>query len=263
MERQKKFWVMLLTAIIFLSVAVLGVSAVYRVDRVTLEASVVSDEAKIEADALQKKLEEAYDTASIFFVGDAQAKKVLKEFPYFRLTGFEKSYPNRVIVKIIEDAEIYAVEKGNGEYYILGEDGGVLAVRDSYINPLTGSENVLLKGVSVQGEYGSIPVGDSYFPSMLTLCKELSSLLGGIRSNVVSVEVYLKTPEVIYRVKMREGINLYVGAPAEHTAEKAKAAIDKYLSLSNEEKLSGRIVVSEMGGRIFADYAKKDEFASL
>ena len=44
-----------LTAIVFLSAAALGVSNVYRVDAVTLDVSVISDAAREEADALQKK----------------------------------------------------------------------------------------------------------------------------------------------------------------------------------------------------------------
>ena len=259
---QKRFWVVLLTVIVFISVAILGVSAVYRVDRVTVEASVVSEEAKVEADALKERLEEVYDTTSIFFASDAQAKEVLKDFPYFRLTGFEKSYPNRLIVKIIEDAEIYAVERADGQYYILGEDGTVLDVRDTHINTLTGSENVLLKGVNVTGGNGAVPTGDVCFEPMLSLCKELSVLLGGIRSNVVSVEVFMRSPNTIYRVTMREGVKLYFGEPASQVKEKAKAAVDTYLSLTNEEKLSGRIVISEVGEKIFASYASKDEFAS-
>lgn len=259
---RKKFWVILLTAIFFLTGAVLGVSVVYRVDLVTLEASLVSEEADAEAEILQDRLEEVYEKKSIFFAGDAEAKEVMKDFPYFRITGFEKSYPNRLIIKITEDAEIYAVERAEQGYYILGEDGMVLGVRDTHINPLTGAESVLIKGVTVTGENGAVPTGDEHFDGALALCKKLSALFGGIRSNIVSVEVFSRTPETIYRVTTREGVKIYFGAPTEQMEEKAEAAVNKYLSLTNEEKLSGRIVVSETAGRIFTSYAVKDEFES-
>ena len=259
---QKRFWVILLSALIFLSGAILGISTAYRVERVTVESSLVSEEAIAEAQAFQERLEEAYDTASIFFANDGEAKKIIKDFPYFRLTGFEKSYPNRLIFKIIEDAEVYAVETGENEYYILGADGMILGLRDTHVNTLNGAENVIIKGLRVTGENGVLPTGDVHFDPILALCKELSTELGGIRSNVVSVEVFSRSPETIYRVTMREGVKLYFGNPTEFVKEKTKAALNEYLSLTNEDKLSGRIVISETGGNIFTSYSEKDEFGS-
>ncbi len=260
MQNQKKFWVILLSAILFLSGALLGFSAVYRVEKVTLESYLVSDEAKVQAETLQERLEEAYVRESIFFANEDEAREIMKEFPYFRLVGFEKSHPNRLIVKITEDAEVYAVETKDTGYYILGEDGTVLGSRETPENVLNGAENVILKGLSVVGENGKLPTGDLHFNSVLTLCKELSSLFGGIRGNVVSVEVFTREPETIYRVTMREGVKLYFGAPAQKTREKAEAAVEAYRGLTDEQKLSGRIVISANGEEIFTDYLSRDEF---
>lgn len=260
MQNQKKFWVMLLSAILFLSGALLGFSAVYRVEKVTLESYLVSEEAKAQAEALQTRLEEAYVRESIFFANEEEAQKIMTEFPYFRLVGFEKSHPNRLIFKITEDAEVYAVATQGNNYYILGEDGTVLGVRETPVNILNGAENVLIKGLSVVGENGKLPTGDPHCASVLALCKELSSLLGGIRSNVVSVEVFTREPETIYRVTMREGVKLYFGTPAQKTREKAEAAVRVYRGLTDEQKLSGRIVISANGEEIFTDYLSRDEF---
>lgn len=260
MQNQKKFWVMLLSAILFLSGALLGFSAVYRVEKVTLESYLVSEEAKAQAEALQTRLEEAYVRESIFFANEEEAQKIMTEFPYFRLVGFEKSHPNRLIFKITEDAEVYAVATQGNNYYILGEDGTVLGVRETPVNILNRAENVLIKGLSVVGENGKLPTGDPHCASVLALCKELSSLLGGIRSNVVSVEVFTREPETIYRVTMREGVKLYFGTPAQKTRAKAEAAVRVYRGLTDEQKLSGRIVISANGEEIFTDYLSRDEF---
>ena len=146
---QKKIWVTLISLIIFISCAVLSVSVVYRVNEVTVQSSLVSKEAEAEAALLQRRLEEVYDKESVFFITEKQANEILKDFPYFRLTGFEVSQPNRLIVKIVEDAEVYAVERVGGGYYVLGEDGMTLGVRDTYVNELNGAENVIIKGVNV------------------------------------------------------------------------------------------------------------------
>lgn len=262
MQRQKKFWVILLSAILFLSGASLGVSAVYRVEKVTLESSLVSKEAEGQAQVLRERLEEAYARESIFFVSERTAQEIMTEFPYFRLTGFEKSHPNRLIVKIAEDAEVYAVETPGVGYYILGEDGTVLGARETPVNVLNGAENVLIQGVSVVGENGKLPAGDPHFNSVLALCKALSLQLGGIRSNVVSVEVFTREPETIYRLTMREGVKLYFGDPTQKTQEKAEAAVRAYRDLSDEQKLIGRMVISATGEEIFTNYASRDEFES-
>ena len=91
--RKKNVLVIVLTALIFLSVAVLGVSTVYRVNTVAVRAPVVSEMAKTEAEQLQEKLTAAYDKQSIFSANDELAKEIVSQFPYFNITGFEKNTP--------------------------------------------------------------------------------------------------------------------------------------------------------------------------
>ena len=258
---RRKILVVVLTALIFLSVGILGFATVYRVESVTVNASVVSEAAQEEAQALQGRLNEAYKKDGILFVDDEKAQEIIKEFPYFRITSFEKDYPNRLIISIQEDAEVYAVAQENSSnYYILGADGTVLGIRETYVNRLNGEENVLLKGLTAMGEKGKLLSGDECIPSMLTLCNGLSEKLNGIRRNVVSVEVYSRSPQLIYRIAMREGVKIYVGNPKTNTEEKAKLAIDKYLSLSSEEKLTGRIMISDSTGTVVVVYSPIDDF---
>ncbi len=256
---RKTFWVIFLSTLIFLSGALLGVSTVYQVDYVTVEASTVSEEAALEIRELQEKMEKAYDKSSVFFANVNLANKLVKDYPYFRITGFYKSYPNRLIVKISEVAEVYAVENGQG-YYILDKDGATLSLRDTYVNELNGAENVILKGLNVTSTIGGFPTGDGEFSPMLALCKKMSEEFGGIRSKVVSVEVFLRTPETIYCVTMREGIKLYFGSPKDRLEEKVERAVNEYLSLTNEEKLTGYILVSENNEGILIRHSKTGDF---
>ena len=256
---RKTFWVILLSTIVFLSGTLLGVSTVYQVDYVTVEASTVSEEAALEVRELQEKLEKAYHRSSIFFANADQANKLVKEYPYFRITGFYKSYPNRLIVKISEGAEIYAVESGE-QYYILDGEGTTLSLRETHINELNGAENVILKGLNVSASIGSVPVGDEEFSFMLALCKKVSEKFGGIRSKVSSVEVILRSPETIYCMTMREGIKIYFGSPSERMEEKVERALNEYLFLSNEEKLPGYLLVSENEEGILIRHFKTGDF---
>ncbi len=261
--RKKTIWVIVLTAVIFLSLSTLGITSVYRVDTVTLNASVVSETANTEIEQLWNRLEEAYDKKSSFTVDKTEAEKILADFPHFRLTGFEKAYPNRIIISVTEDAEVYAVSAGEGKYYILGADGMVLGIRDSYVNRLDGADNLLFKGLTVSGSKGSLLGGDECLAALLEFCDGASEALSGIRRNVVCVEVVRNTSlieDALFKVTMREGVNIYIGNPTVMPKEKARAAMEKYLSLSDEHKLQGRIAVSEKDGQVIASYAEKDEF---
>lgn len=261
--RKKTIWIIVLTAVIFVSMATLGITSVYRVDTVTLNASVISEEANMEAALLQTRLEEAYDKRSSFGVDKAEAEKILADFPHFRLTGFEKSYPNRIIVSVTEDAEVYAVPVGEGNYYILGADGMVLGIRDSYINRLDGAANVFLNGLQVSGDKGMQLSGDECLEPLLEFCQKASKTLSGLRRNVISVDVIRNTSvleEALFKVSMREGVKIYIGNPTQLTEEKARLAMEKYLSLSDEDRLIGRIAVSDRDGDVIVSYSKKDDF---
>lgn len=261
----KKFWVYILTAVIFLSTVLLGVSTVYRVDTVTVNVVAVSDAAKTEAEELQNRLYEAYNKRNILFVNDEKTKEIMADYPQFRFVSFEKSFPNRVTVEAREDAEMYAVSAGdvNGGYYILGPNGVVLGVRDSYVNRLDGENNVLLTGLTITGVENGFLMGDAYMSSLITFCQQASEILGGLRGNVISVEVVRltsKEEDTLFRVNTREGVKIYVGLPKDKTAEKAKLAFEKYLSLSPEKRIKGRIAVLGISDELLVSYAEKDEF---
>ena len=259
---RKKFWVILLTVLVFISGTILGISAVYRVDDVTVNVSYVTEEAKAEGEKLQKDLEEAYERSSIFFAKENKTQEVLSKYPYFRITSFEKSYPKRLIIGVAEYAELYAIEKTVGEeYFILGADGTVLDIRNTHVNALNGETNVLWKGLTVTAENGSIPTGDECFSTVLNLCNKLSEKLQGIRRNVVSVEVLYRNPETVFCIQMKEGVKIYVKAPQTMTNEKVEAAVNEYLSLASEKKLTGRILITENEGQILHSYSPIDEFA--
>ena len=257
---KKNTLVFLLTAILFFASVVLGVTTVYRIDTVYLQPVIISQEAEKELEELHKRLLQAYDKQSFFSVQEKQAKEILSEFPYFHLTSFDKSYPNRIVVKVAEYEEVYALPTAtNTAYYILGSDGTVLGLRETYINRLDGENNLLITGLEVTGERGGTLSGDELFLPVLTFCQTLCNKLERIRRNVVSVEV-LKMTETIVKITMREGVKIYVGNIENLTVEKAEKATEVYLGLSDEQRLTGRIAVSDEKGKLIVGYAQKDEF---
>jgi hypothetical protein len=89
----KKVLTVFLTVILFLAAVFLGGATVFRVDDVALVATIVSKQAKLETGKLQEEILALYKEESIFSVDETALDKVLKEYPYLRLTGFEKAYP--------------------------------------------------------------------------------------------------------------------------------------------------------------------------
>lgn len=263
---RKKFLVILLTTLVFLSATFLGVSTVYRVDSVTLIAYDVSEVAKTEEKELVARLEKAYKGDSILFADRDEAKKLLSDFPCLRLSGFKKDYPNRIVVEVTEDAEVYAVESATGAYYILGASGEILGIRDSYINRLDGEKNVLWQGINVSGERGDMPTGDARFSTMLSVCTIMNDAFGGIRRNVLSVTALAQTPDGIeipqniFQIRLVEGVKLYLYAPEINGEGKIQAGLEKYFALSDVERTTGRIAVSEINGSPVVTYSAVDEF---
>ena len=258
---RKKLWTILLTIFVFLSGSMLGISAVYRVDTVTVNVNYVTEVAKLEGETLQARLEEEYQGVCTLFAKQKAAEVILEEYPFFRITGFEKAYPKRLVIEVTENVEVYAIEKTAGEeYYVLNAEGVVLDIRDTYLNRLNGEENVVLKGLNVTAEKGAVPTEDDAFLTVLAVCQTLSEKLNGIRCNVVSVDLIRRSPEMVLVITMREGVKVYISNPEQFMQEKAQVALDKYFALSDAEKTGGRILLVEDAGQIYSDYSSVDEF---
>ncbi len=267
----KKWLVILLTVLVFLSSTVLGVSSVYRIDAVLVDAKTISSFAEGEAVALQKRLVEVYDKQSTLFAKTDEAYAVVEDFPYFRITKVEKSYPNRLIVHVTEDDEVYAVADtvNEGTYYILNKEGTILGVRDNYNNrsDTTGqSRNVLIKGITPSGKKGETLSGDDTLTDLFAVCKKVDELLQGIRRNILSVEKMQASGSgstVTLKFTTYEGVIIYIRSPKEQGVEKASVAIRAYLALDDAERTRGMLAVTNVQGEAKAVYSDKDVFDEM
>jgi len=258
--QKKKFWVIFLTFIVFLAGAILGVSNVYRVDDVVVKIDYVSDASAPEAQQLTKRLEKAYKGQSTLFVENGEAKKILKEFPYFRMTSFATKQPNKVIVKVVEDEEVYALQKADGSYYILGVNGVVLGERATSVNRSDGGENVRLTGFSATGVKGEKLTGKGV-ECTLSFLNLLSEKFGGIRNNVVQAEWQSPASNATFlRLQTVEGVKLVIENPDVLLTEKAERLAAYYLSLADGERLTGEVWVAGVAdGEILVEYVKNSE----
>lgn len=241
--KAKKTVTILLTAIVFLAAAFLGVSAVYRVEEVTLIAYNISKPAASEAQQLKERLEKAYLKRSTIFADDTAAKEAIAAFSYFRLTGFEKDYPGRLVITATEDIETYAVARGD-KYAVYSAEGTLLSVRDSQKNRADGTDNLLVLGVENDGdtELNFAKTG------VFEVLRALDLSLSGIRGNVKKAELSAPTsrPEDSFlTVWFREGVQAVIYAPDSSPQVKAEALYTAYaFELTATQRLSGTIYVA-------------------
>ncbi|MGN1052915.1 MAG: hypothetical protein ACI4SH_05950 [Candidatus Scatosoma sp.] len=237
--KAKKIVTVILTAIVFLSAAFLGVSAVYRVEEVTLVTHNVSAPAEQEAAQLKASLEKAYLKRSTILADATAAKEAVAAFSYFRLTGFEKEYPGRLVITATEDNETYAVSRG-GKYAVYSAEGTLLSVRETPKNRADGSDNLLVLGAEEAENFAETAV--------FAFLHALDLSLSGIRGNAVKAELKKPTsrPEDDYlTLSFREGVQAVIYAPGNDPQKKAEALYAEYTSgLSLFQRTTGTIYVS-------------------
>jgi hypothetical protein len=259
MEQMKKVITILLTVVLFAVAVILGCDSVFRVSELKLAVYPVSEEAQLEAEELKEKLENVYVNKSVFSAKGEDASEVFSQFPYFRLTGFEKEYPNKLVIKVTEDAEVFAVQSGE-QYYVLGIDGTILSVRGSSLNRSDGKNNVLVTGFEISGEKGEKFQGER-LALVLPLLQELSSRLGGLRSNLTEVSFSIQGGSIEeYCLQTTEGVRILVRKVDEFTKEKGQMIAETYSNLSDADRLTGVIFATNNESKATVVYSSMGNF---
>ncbi len=264
--KTKRIATVLLTLVVFLSAVVLGITTVYRVDDVRVDIVALSNEGRTEAENVQARLKKAYYKQGIFSTDRTKADEVLSEFPYLRLVSFSRAYPNLLVVELAEDEEVYAVptDETNASFYILNDEGIVLGTRNDYVNRVDSdvqAKNVLLTAERIGRPLTGEDCKSVFFP----FCQSLNEMLDDkIRANVTAIRFVAPTsqPEqAYYCIQTTEGVRLYLFGATENAVEKARKALEKYASLSDTQKMTGRVAVREDAQGLYADYSEHDDFS--
>ena len=253
--QKKKIITVFLTVVLFAATALLGFFSVYRVNEVGVSFKYNSEEAKAEVEALKADLLALYEGENVFLLDEADAEKVFDAYPYFRKTGFKRDLPDKIVFEVTEDEEIFAAHTERG-YLILGLDGTILSIRDSYLNRADGNENILIEGIAVSGEKGELCVGEG-LSDLFKLLKNLSDRLGGLRSNIVKITSKNVAPSIVhYELIMREGVKIQIGKIQTFTQEKAQKIADLYLNpASDADRLRGVIYATDDGEKPVVSYS--------
>ncbi len=251
MKRQKTL-VAVISVVLFLAALLLGANTVFSVSRIEIAYVVSSAQAQKDSLALQRALETEYVGENIFFIRDEEVVAAFDGYPYLSVTGFEKKYPDRLVLSVEEKPEIYAAaveESGGTVFYMLSEDGEVLRRAQENVNNVDGGENFLLNGLTYAGGTGFS--ADENFKRVMDVCARLSARTGGVRTCLSSLTLEVSAVRTDLTIATMEGVSIEVGNPFVLTEEKIDAAMNMYLSLDAQSKLIGSIFVvddRESGG---------------
>ena len=208
------------------------------------------------ADAVRAELEDRYLRKNFLFFDEAGVKELVSEQSggYFEVTSVEKSFPNTVTVRVREKYESYAFEK-DGKYYVIGDDGTVLAIKDENVNNIVpGRQNIEIVGF----DFTAPAVGDAFsvseedtaaYDALRIFVSELNGR--GLAGNVLRVEYVtlgVSDPALdrsIFYIACTEGVQIKLTNPAVNAQAKAAAALDIYEDLGDAQRTYGYITVED------------------
>ena len=256
--RSKKF-VVLYAVAIFLIVFLITFNCVCSVSYI--EVYFETDGTQVAAaDAVRAELEDRYLRKNFLFFDEAGVKELVSEQSggYFEVTSVEKSFPNTVTVRVREKYESYAFEK-DGKYYVIGDDGTVLAVNQENKSDISDGRNIEIVGFAFPsaavGEQFAVSAGyEEAYAALQTMFGVISDL--GLRGNVLRIEYdgFFELPDPAdwfpqFIIDCKEGVQIVIPDPQIDAQRKAQVAFDAYIRLGEQVgdigRTEGRIEIRE------------------
>ncbi len=270
--RAKKYIIIYAVAIFFI-VFLITFNSICAITQFEVKYDIGSSQMEQAAQRVQTSLEKKYLNKSFLFFKDSNIRDVVAEEGngYLEITKISRSFPNKIAVTVREKFENYAFLLDD-RYYVVGDDGTVLAVSEENHNNVAG-RNMEIIGF----EFEPVKVGETFsvkeeffgaYEALNTVFSVLSEK--GLRGNITRIEYsYIDVSDPQLRMPMFildciEGLQIRIDAPETRTKEKAEKAFSCYLSLHEEEnygdfgRLGGHIDVLEAGGEIKASYSPEE-----
>lgn len=240
---KKKALFMTAVALILLgAVVAAALNAVFTVTDILVNYEPVSREGIEDSYSVQQMLDEKFIGKSTTFLDLEDVKASLADYPSFVVKDVKKEFPRTILVTLAERREAFAYRLADGRYAVLDEEGRYLYEKDENQNRRTG-ENILLENFDFTfSEDEKLPT-DGYLKAAIDFAGVFIDRLEDARANVVSLLLRKTDNEIagayLLRVKMREGLIVDVFAPENFAREKAEKVLEKYLSLTDEQRLYG------------------------
>lgn len=270
--RSKKF-VIIYAVVIFLIVFLITFNSVCSISQFEIRFEAGSAEMQTSAENIHARLDDEYLKKNFLFFKESTITSVVAEESggYLEVTEIEKHFPNRITVRIREKYECYAFVK-DGKYYVIGDDGTVLAIKDQNVNNIAG-RNVEIAGFQFEepalGEVFSVSARQSQaYDALLALFEQIEA--AQMRGNISKIEYYdmgvsdLQKNFTYFYIDCIEGLRIRIVKPEQNAEAKAKLTVSSYLSgdaegggFGDAERTYGYITIQESGGAVTSVYSQE------
>ena len=228
----------ILSSVVAFAFAVLIFVALFSVKDVTVRYSVYGTRVEGVEQALS-----VYKGKNLLFISESDIEKTIKEKMTLKIDSVKKVYPSSIEVSVSSRQERFAIETGEGDYYVVDEEYAVVARRDGLENYADALENILVTfDVNEKPTVELNKYLDMSDPSIVAL----AAVAAGFDSprDVIESILIVETAEkgnVRITVQTRIGVQIVIFKAYENADLKMQAAVAKLGTLSDGDKLVGKI----------------------
>lgn len=248
--KNRTFVTTLIAILLLAAVIAAGLHAVFTVAYVQASFSTLTQEGEVAAQQLKEALN-AYLGRSTTFLDLEEVRATAESDPRFSVVSLEKRFPSSVALEIEERQAAFAVRTGTG-YALVDNEGvriGETSSAQDYIE-LTGDFSVSFSDGRAEGEY---------MPELLAVYASFLEALGEPRANLLSVSLGSSGASARFdslRFQTREGVEIVIWNPSDRPSDTGLAAVQKYLDLTEVQRVRGSIVVQivSASGEVNAEY---------
>ena len=238
----------LVIGIAFFAALIICVGRIFAVKNININMITYEDDCS-DSYVKAKEALSVYKGESILFLDEKDIVERIAGSNYV-VTSCEKKFPCTINVTIKERLEIFAVSVG-GRYSMYDGDGEYLRMYEENTNDIDGTPNVEVTGIATE-----------QMRTVANIAATFKNNFGGLRSIVKSINLDSRPEIEGYNDKLlfnlRCGLIIQLDDYTQDYEEKISATYRKFCSLSDKQKLNGKIRGYRVGGEngfINADYS--------
>lgn len=248
--KKKTVLIAFIAVILLAAVVAAGLHAVFTVAYIRASFTTHTPEGEVAAQELKEKLN-TYLNRSMTFLDIEEVRTTAQSNPRFRIVTAEKSFPSTIVLEIEERSAAFVIRSQEG-YDVIDNEGVRIAQTQSAENyvELTGDFSVSYENGVMTG---------NFVPELLQMYASFIEILGEPRANFTSISLTsggAVTRLSRFRIETREGVEIVILNPSERVSELGIAAVQKYLSLQDAQRVRGSIVVQlvDEGKEVAVEY---------
>ena len=246
---------LLFTSFIFLTAVIISSLFIFKIAEISIIATQIQSSNENILTKTESELEKYKDKNIIFISKKSIVEEIKGLSNYIKVLDVKKSYPNKLIVKIEERREVFAIKTEKGFYMVDGEFS-VLRFSEANLNNIDLLKNVELIVNIADYESSLLSEGNTFKFNDLNINNTMLSIIEFVkarRENINSITVNVRSDGMLNRFlvfKMIEGVEIQIDKADEFTNEKLNALFNYYEALDNKSYTQKKYVTRLATGEI-------------